>query len=216
MKLGIVKKELDIGMQIDEMTDKISEGGMFCKNAMEAYLKGNQDAFAASLVCISDTERRGDMLRRSIVEGLRRKTLIPESRGDVMELLDAMDELLNQYKELIFQLEIEQPDIATEFHQDFLNLLECSIKAVDADVQSCKAFFSDIYSVADHIHKVSFWEKETDRISNRLQKAIFSSRDLNLSQKMQLHFFARQIDQIADDAEDIADRLNIYVGKRML
>jgi len=32
---------------------------------------------------------------------------------------------------------------------------------------------------------------------------------------MQLRYFAKQIDQIADDAEDIADRLNIFVGKRI-
>jgi uncharacterized protein len=215
MRIGIFKKDLDIRKQIHELTDQVSEAAMLCKNGVDAYLKGNLDAFAASLTCIRDTEKRGDMLRRSIEETLYRKMLIPESCGDVMELLEDMDDLLNQFRDLISQLEIEHPDISTEFHHDFRELLGYSIEAVEADVRSCRAFFNDIHSVADHIHKASFWEKETDKVSVRLQRAIFSRGDIHLSHKMQLRFFAKQIDRIADDAEDIADRLNIYVSKRM-
>jgi len=216
MRIGIIRQEVDIEKQIHELTDQITEAGMLCKSGVDAYLKGNLEAFTASLTCIRDTEKRGDMLRRSIEEALYRKTLIPESRGDVMQLLEDMDILLNQFRDLISQLEIEHPDISEEFHHDFRELLEYSVEAVEAEVRSCRAFFNDIYSVSDHIHKVSFWEKETDKISTRLQRAIFSREDLTLSQKMQLRFFAKQIDRIADDAEDIADRLNIYVSKRML
>jgi len=216
MRIRIIRQEVDIEKQIHEFTDQISEAGMLCKSGVDAYLKGNLEAFTASLTCIRDTEKRGDMLRRSIEEALYRKTLIPESRGDVMQLLEDLDILLNQFRDLISQLEIEHPDISKEFHHDFRELLEYSVEAVEAEVRSCRAFFNDIYSVSDHIHKVSLWEKETDKISTRLQRAIFSREDLTLSQKMHLRFFAKQIDRIADDAEDIADRLNIYVSKRML
>ena len=83
-------------------------------------------------------------------------------------------------------------------------------------VRSCRAFFKNINEVSDHIHKVSFWEKESDRVSTRLQKDIFGSAGLDLSRKIHIRFFAKMVDRIADDAEDVADRLNIYVIKRML
>jgi len=70
--------------------------------------------------------------------------------------------------------------------------------------------------VADHMHKVSFWEKQSDIISTRLQRAIFKREDLRLSHRMQLRDFVRQVDEIADCAEDVADRLSIYVIKRSL
>lgn len=216
MGFGILKKELDIGKQINEFTGQISEAGMFCRSGLDAYMKGNLDSFTASLTCIRDTEKRGDKLRRSIEDTLCRKTLIPESRTDVLELLENMDVLLKQFKDLISQLEIEHPVIEPEFQGDIMALLQYTIEAVEAGIRSCVAFFNSINSVADHIHKVSFWEKETDKISTRLQRAIFSRDDLDLSHKMQLRFFVKQIDGIADDAEDIADRLNIYVSKRLL
>jgi predicted phosphate transport protein (TIGR00153 family) len=217
MAEGILKKrQHGIERQIDEFMDRVSEAGLLCKQGMEAYLRGNMEAFALSLESIRETEHKGDALRRTIETELYRKTLIPESRGDVMELLEDMDALLDRFTGLIWQFEIERPEICAEFHADFVELLQYSIEAVEADVRSCRAFFKEIHAVSDHIHKVSFWEKESDKVSTRIQKTIFSREDLRLSHRMHLRFFVKQVDRIADEAEDVADRLNIYVIKRML
>jgi predicted phosphate transport protein (TIGR00153 family) len=214
---GILKKKrIGIERQVDEFLDRVSEAGLLCKTGMDAYLKGSMDTFALTLESIRETEHKGDDLRRAIETELYRKTLIPESRGDVMELLEDMDTLLDRFTGLIWQFEIERPEICTEFHEDFRELLQYSIEAVEADVRSCRAFFKEIHVVSDHIHKVSFWEKESDKVSTRIQKAIFSREDLRLSHRMHLRFFVKQVDRIADEAEDVADRLNIYVLKRML
>lgn len=210
------KKIIGIEKQVDEFLDRVSEAGLLCKNGMDAYLKGNTEAFAMSLASIRESEHQGDKLRRTIEQELYRKTLIPESRGDVMELMEDMDALLDRFTGLIWQFEIEKPEICSEFHDDFRELLRYSVEAVESNVLSCRAFFTDIQAVSNHLHKVSFWEKESDKVSTRLQKAIFSREDLRLSHRMHLRFFAKQVDRIADEAEDVADRLNIYVIKRML
>jgi hypothetical protein len=216
MAESILKKKIGIEKEVDEFLDQVSEAGLLCKNGMDAYLKGNMDAFVQAMTSIRNTEHKGDALRRSIEQDLFRKTLIPESRGDVMELLEDMDALLDRFTGLIWQFEIERPDICSEFHEDYKELLLYSVEAVEANVRSCRAFFKDINAVSDHIHKVIFWEKESDKVTTRLQRAIFGRKDLRLSHKMHLRFFAKQVDRIADEAEDVADRLNIYVIKRML
>ena len=214
---GILKKKkIGIERQVGEFLDRVSEAGLLCRGGMDAYLRNELEVFATTLESIRDTEHHGDGLRRTIELELYRKTLIPESRGDVMELLEDMDALLDRFTGLIWQFEIERPEICPEFHADFKELLQHSIEAVEAMVRSCRSFFTEIHSVSDHIHKVSFWEKESDKVSTRLQKAIFSREDLRLSHRMHLRFFVKQVDRIADEAEDVADRLNIYVLKRML
>ncbi|MDD5100112.1 MAG: DUF47 family protein [Syntrophales bacterium] len=216
MTESILKKKMGIEKEIDDFLNQISEAGLMSKNGMDAYLKKNMEAFAQALTSIRNTEHRGDDLRRSIEQDLYKKTLIPESRGDVMTLLEDMDALLDRFTGLIWQFEIERPDICAEFHDDFKELLLNSVEAVEAMVRSCRAFFKDINSVADHIHKVVFYEKESDKVTTRLQRAIFGREDLRLSHKMHLRFFAKQVDRIADEAEDVSDRLNIYVIKRTL
>ena len=51
------------------------------------------------------------------------------------------------------------------------------------------------------------------KISYNLKKQIFDT-NLDLSVKLHLREFVDRIDAIADQAEDVADRLSIYAIKR--
>ena len=79
-----------------------------------------------------------------------------------------------------------------------------------------RAYFKDVSQVADHMHKIAFWETESDKASTRLQKSIFADPQLDLAKKMQLRDMVKHIDRIADQAEDLAERLAIFVIKRSL
>ena len=216
MEFNILRKKLFIGKQIDDFLDKVSESGLLFKQGMDAYLKANKESFKRKIEEVTDTEHQGDALRRSVEEQLYVKTLIPESRGDVLALLESMDSLLDRFKGVLWQFEIEQPEIATEFNEDFRELVLCVVETVEAIVRSTRAFFVNVFSVSNHIHKVSYWETQSDKISTRLQRNIFTCNELRLSQKMQLRDLVRHVDKIADRAEDVADKLSIYVIKRSL
>lgn len=214
--MKILQTKIGIEKQIEDFLDQVSQSGMIFHQGVTAYLADNTDDFERKLKDISDCEHAGDSLRRSINEYLYRKTLIPESRGDVLELLENMDSLLDRFKGGLWRFSIERPEITPMFHDDFRLLIEYVIEATEAIVASCRAFFMDISAVSGHIHKVSYWESECDKVSTRLQTSIFGNSDLRLSHRMQLQDFARHLEKISDRAEDIADRLNIYVIKRSL
>lgn len=216
MEFNILRKNLIIGRQIDDFLDKVSESGLLFKQGMDAYFKVNRESFTRKIEEISATEHAGDALRRSVEEQLYVKTLIPESRGDVLELLESMDSLLDRFKGALWQFEIEQPEISSDFKEDFKELVLCVVETVEAIVLSARGFFVNALSVSDHIHKVSYWETQSDKIATRLQKLIFSRNELRLSQKLQLRDLVRHVDKIADRAEDVADKLSIYVIKRSL
>ncbi len=119
MRDGILKRKIGIEKEVDEFLDRVSEAGLLCKQGMETYLKGDMEVYATFLKSIRDTEHKGDALRRSLEKDLYEKTLIPESRGDVMELLEDMDALLDRYTGLIWQFEIERPDICAGISRRF-------------------------------------------------------------------------------------------------
>lgn len=216
MSKGILRKQIGIEKQIDEFLDLISESGLIFKAGIGAYLNGKTDDFLRKIEQITDAEHRGDSLRRTLEERLYIQTLIPESRGDVLELLENLDSLLDQFKGAIWQFEIERPEIGPEFHEDFKEVVKYAVESVESIILSSRAFFKNIAAVADHMHKVSYWETESDKVSSNLQRAIFRQKDLSMSHRLQLRDFARQVDNIADVAEDVADRLAIYVIKRSL
>ena len=216
MEFNFLKKRFGIGRKIDDFLDKVSEAGMLFQHGVDAYLKGNQQSFAKKIDDIASVEHVGDALRRDLEEQLYTQTLIPESRGDVLELLENMDGLLDRFKGALWRFEIEQPDIYPELHDDIRELAVCAVEAVEAMVRSARAFFKDVAAVADHLHKVSYWESQSDKVSTRIQSRVFREEERDLSYRMQLRDFIRHVDKIADRAEDVADKMRIYVIKRSL
>ncbi len=216
MEFSFLKKRFGIGRKMDDFLDKVSEAGMLFQHGVDAYLKGNRPSFVKKIEDIADVEHVGDALRRDLEEQLYTQTLIPDSRGDVLELLENMDGLLDRFKGALWRFEIEQPDIYPELHDDIRELAACVVESVEAMVRSTRAFFKDISTVADHLHKVSHWESQSDKVSTRIQSRVFREEERDLSYRMQLRDFIRHVDKIADRAEDVADKLRIYVIKRSL
>jgi len=164
---------------------------------------------------VRSLETDADNLRRSIETQLYSRTLIPESRGDVLGLLENLDNIINLFEGALWQFSIEKPIIDKIFHKDFGVLTDMSIKTVESVTLASRAFFRDIDQVSDHNIKVRYYESEADKVSTRLKRAIFDS-DLDLAHKAQLRNFVEHIDNPANWAEDVADRLSIYAIKRTI
>jgi predicted phosphate transport protein (TIGR00153 family) len=200
--------------EIDSFLDKLSESGLLFKRAVQIYLKdGITDEFDQKLQAVNRLESEADKLRRSVITQLYTQTLIPESRGDVLGLLENLDSLVNLQEGTLWSFSIEKPQIPPEFHADFMVLCDQAINAAEAIVLASRAFFRNIEAVHDHMHKVMFYEKEADKISTKLKRAIFAT-DMPLYHKAHLRNFVEHIDNVADRSEDIADRLAIYTIKR--
>lgn len=202
--------------QIDEFLDTVSEAGLVFSRAMRFYLEeGWSDEFDGFLDQETEVEHRGDDLRRTIETALYAETLIHDFRGDVLSLLEDMDNLVNIYEANLYRFSIERPEISPEYRRDFRELTETVVTCVETVVLSARSFFRDIEAVRDFNSKVMFYESEADKISTKLKRAVFAS-DLELAHKTQLRYFVERVDELANEAEDIADYLAIYTIKRKI
>jgi hypothetical protein len=108
---------------------------------------------------------------------------------------------------------VENPDIHEDLTAGYRRLTNMVVKSVDELAAACRVFFRSPHLVSSYNAKVTLYEKEADKISNGLKKQIFSA-EFALAEKIQLREFVDRIDAIADQAEDVADRLTIYAIKR--
>ena len=201
-------------IEFDEFLDKLSQSSLHFKIAVKVYLReGSTTDFENKLQDVNKMESEADHLRRAIENKLYAQTLIPESRGDVLGLIENLDHLLNLFEGSLWAFFIEKPEIPDEYHAGYETLTDMAVESVEALVLASRAFFRNIEAVGDHNHKVMFYEKEADKVSTKLKLAIFNS-ELDLSRKAQLRNFVEHIDNIPDWAEDVADRLAIYAIKR--
>ncbi len=202
--------------QIDEFLDKVVEAGLIFKSAVDTYLgHGACREFEDFLRDEEKVESRADNLRRAVETELYAQTLIPEARGDVLRLLEDMDNLINMYEGNLFRFSIQQPAIPRQFNDGFRQLTATVVTCVESAVASARAFFRDTQAVRDHNSKVMFYETQADTMSTSLQRQIFG-HDLELAHKRHLAYFVEKIDIIANTAEDVADGLAIYAIKRKI
>lgn len=200
--------------EIDEFLNKLSESAMVFELAIAVYLKASaNDEFESKLFQVNQLESEADTLRRSIEHQLYQHTLIPESRGDVLGLVENLDNIINSLEGTLWNFSIETPDIPAHLHENFLDLSKTAVLAVEQLVRASRSFFNNIDDSNNYTHKVMFYEKETDKISTRLKRAIFAE-NIDLAHKMHIRSFVEYIDNVADSSEDVADRLAIYIIKR--
>ncbi len=211
----LFKKIKNLEAQIDNYLDMVVKGGFLFKQGIKYFLEEQTEEFESRLVSIDTTESDADNLRRKIEKRLYTETLIPESRGDVLGLLEACDKVLNKTAETLHQFSVEIPFILPEVKKYYIELADISVLALEEMVAAVRSYFTDINHVRDHINKVQLYESESDKIAEKIKRIVFRS-DIRLSQKMHMRYFALHIESIADEAEDVCDRLSIAAVKRFI
>lgn len=201
--------------KIDEYLDHTSEVGLLFLEAIKDYLDGKREEFESRRKHVTDLERHGDELRRDIERQLYSETLIPESRGDVLGILEHTDSVINTAKMTLMRLSVERPEIPSELSRGYAELADYGCRAVQELVMGIRAFFRGGALVTDYVHKVGFWEKEADKTAERLRRDVFSS-ELELCRKMHLGEFVLRIGTLSDQAEEVSDRLAISAIKRSI
>ena len=201
--------------QIDQFLDAVSEGCLVFGQGVEEYLARDWASFEERRKATGAFEARADEIRREVETRLYAESLIPDHRGDVLGLLENLDNVIDQAKATLGQFEVERPDIPEDLAPDFIALSRASVQAAQHLVDSCRAFFREITAVRSHIHKVYFFEKEADRLADALKRKIFT-KDLELARKIHLRYFCLHVEMMSDSAEAVADRLAIYTIKRTI
>ncbi len=208
-----LSKTKKLEAQVDEFLDHVIKGGLIFKLGIKCYLENQHEEFENHLKDLRKIEDKADDLRRNIEVRLYTRTLIPESRGDVLGLLESCDKVLNITTETLLEFSVEIPQILPELKQNFIDLAESSIECLENTVSAIRAYFKNIDAVRDYITKVQFYKKETNKIAERIKRNVFRN-ELDLSSKIHIRYFSFHIERIAENSEDVCDRLSIATIKR--
>ena len=90
--------------KLDDYLNAISEGLLVYQQGIQEYLSDDLAPFEERLTQIDHYESRADELRREIENHLYTHSLIPENRGDVLGLLEHLDDVIDAAKETLIQV----------------------------------------------------------------------------------------------------------------
>lgn len=211
---SILKQTRSLIADFDRYLDSIEEASLMLPQALKDFFHDRDQEFTRRMENLTDLEKKADETRRNIRYKLYTKMLIPESRGDVLSILENIDKVIDSIKHSAMRIHIERPVIPEYLREGLLDLTEAARLSVDYTVRASKAYLNKPEQVQDYLNKIRFYEHEADTLEQNLRKAVFTSDEKRLSAKMQLSGIIEDISSIADVAEDVSDRISVAAIKR--
>jgi len=162
---------------------------------------------------VHEHERRADDLRREIEVLMYTKALFPESRGDILALVETMDKVANQAEKVVWMMRTHRLVIPPDFQGGMLELARVCLTCAEALVEAAAKLFSNYTAATAAIGRADQLESEADRIEASLTEAVFTS-ELDGFQKLLMRDLIHHLAQLSDRTQNVADRVRIIVAKR--
>lgn len=183
-------------------------------DAMDTCLDdGLCDHFSSLIEQTHKFESKADDVREEIKILMYGKALIPESRGDIMGLLESMDEIPRIFELLLYMIKNQKLNIPHFIVPDLRELIRVSLESCDLLLKQVEALFKRSEGDMTLVSTIDQNESHCDIIERRIITKIFDS-DLDPFQKLQLKEFIISMGDISDQVDRVSKRANIINMKR--
>ena len=185
----------------------------FQKTFEEACVDFNREAILSGYESAHLAEGRADDIRRELENLMYSRAVFPESRGDILGLVESMDRVPNSAESSMRMILTQHISLPEEICAEIVRLVRVCNRCVQAMIEGVEQLFRNFVDASNIVGKIDELESESDRIEESLVDHIFSSDVADL-QKILLRDLVDKIASVADRAENVGDRIRIMVAKR--
>lgn len=208
------KKEDRLERLIYDYLKALRQTEEYFLKAFEASLESvHSEAFDFLISQAHKAESKADDIREEIKSIMYGKALIPDSRGDVMGLLEAMDMIPHLFERVLFIIQTQKIHIPVFMVADLKDLIRISLENCTLMAEQVEALFQKKEGIRCLMKTIDVNESHCDHIERRLITKLFES-DLDPFDKLQLKELVVQVGNISDETDRVSKRINIISMKR--
>jgi predicted phosphate transport protein (TIGR00153 family) len=160
-------------------------------------------------------ESKADDIREEIKNLMYGKALIPESRGDIMGLVEEIDKIPSIFQRLLYTINTQKLVIPAFIVPDVKELIRISLVSCDLMVEQVEVLFKRKGGIRILVATIDHNESHCDHIERSIITKIFDS-DLDPFQKLQLKELVIDMGEISDHVDTVSKRINIISMKRIV
>ncbi len=205
------KKLLDMLEQylsvVKETIDEFSEAFQYLlKSGIDEHFKvlGSQT---------HKKESNADDLRRDIELEMYEKSLLPESRRDLLEVIEMIDRIPNRAESILSMFYTQHTELLDEIKDDMDELLKISIDSVDYVIGLTNSCFKPDGKMKELARFIDNNESVGDHLERKMIRTIFGM-DIDTGEKILQKEFILELGAICDLCESVKDKLVITSIKR--
>lgn len=210
------KKSDDISVKLSEYFDECDSFFEHFEKAMHHWFEiGCGPSFEALVEEAHQAESRADDLRRDIELTLYGKSLLPESRGDLLGLLENYDALATAGERVLFDVLCKKQPPPQAYKNAFLKLIDQNLKTYFLLRKTVDALINNPRITLHAVKEVDAAESQSDRLERQLLCEIYAGSH-DGAEKIELKALVNGIATISDLAEHTSDRIGIIAIKRQI
>jgi uncharacterized protein len=143
------------------------------------------------------------------------KALIPDSRGDIMNMLISLDKIPHLVERALFIIRYEGLIIPDLFKEDIENLIRISLESCELLSRQVELFIKNKGGTRTVMGTIDVNESRCDHIERRTISQLFAS-DMDPFFKLQFKELVLVIGDISDQADRVSKLVNILTLKRLV
>ena len=210
----LFKKEKQVEQSIYHYLDSLRMTQENFVKALNVYFqKGLCEELDFLIERTHKVEAKADDIRNEVEDMMYARALIPESRGDILGLLEAIDQIPGLFELILYMIQTQRLTTPDFLVLDIKELVGISMECCGLLIKQVEALFKRPDDIRSLVFTIDSNESRCDHIERRIITKIFDS-DLDSFQKLQLKEMTIQMGEISDQADRVSRRVYIISVKR--
>lgn len=160
-------------------------------------------------------ESNADDLRRDIELLMYEKSLMPESRRDLLEVIEMIDRIPNCEESILSLIISQDIELSDHIKDDMSELVSLSIDTVELVIKATNACFNAVGDMDELARLIDNNESVGDHLERKMIEKIFSLT-IDTGEKILQKEYVLQLGHICDLCESVKDKLVITNIKRSI
>ncbi len=188
---------------------------LFNDAIIHSFEKGLNEHFDVLAAKVHEKETCADEVRRKIECTMYEQSLLPESREDLLDIIERMDMIPNAADHLATLMTLQRIPILPVLRSDTLELLNISLETYKFTRDAALDCLMKMEKVKDLHLLIGNNERIGDNIEHKMIRTIFT-QDIETGEKNVQKDMINQIGDICNLCEHVMDRIVICSIKRKL
>jgi hypothetical protein len=212
----LFKKNREMQARIGEYMTLALQTVEYFEEAIDHVLKkGVNEHFEVLCRRCHQEESNADDMRRQVELDMFEKSIMPESREDLLGILEQMDRVPGQAESILYMFMTQRTEILPGIRKDLKELAHISVETFHYTVDAARDCFGDMARIREFSRMIDNNESIGDRLERKMITAIFEEK-IPAGEKLVQKEFVLEMGQICDLCENIKDQLVIWSVKRQV
>ena len=199
----------------ENLTESVEECLFNTLDLIVEYIENGENEKVKELSkVVHETESNADEYRREIINKLLQGSLMPNTREDLMNLIENIDDIADNAEEVMDSTLFISLDLS-QLNQKQVEEMISQIKKQYKTLKKAVSYlFQDMHQALAQTAQLENMESIVDDIEEKIIRKISSRNNLELAQKLAYRDTIMKISDLADTIENAGDVIEIIVAIR--